>query len=68
MVTMVLFNAIGTGLMAFAGDGSSHDSEEWALIESVILKNGSTELSSGDSVSFSDGLSVSYIFKSGIVI
>lgn len=68
MVTMVLFNAIGTGLMAFAGDGSSHDSDEWALIESVILKNGSTELSSGDSVSFSDGLSVSYIFKSGIVI
>lgn len=63
LTTLLLFNSIGTGFVAFA-DGSS----DWALIDSIVVKNGDTELTSGDAVSFSDGLSVSYIFKDNLVV
>jgi len=49
---------------------SSNDLDENALIESVVVKNGDTVLStSGDNdVSFADGLSVTYKFKENIVV
>ncbi len=49
---------------------SSKELDETALIDSIIVKNGDTELSSStsNSVSFKDALSVTYKFKSNIFV